>query len=114
MSPKDMGLLTERLKRALKNRVVPVATIQPTMKTVEPPIQKAPDVVDDIDDDDDDEYVSAEEGHHNISNVSRNSSHEDSRQRSSNGSHCESENYESDGTENIPSTDENLLDKGFR
>jgi len=30
ISEKDMGLLKERLKRASKNRVVRVATIQPT------------------------------------------------------------------------------------
>ncbi|XP_026810117.1 LOW QUALITY PROTEIN: protein mini spindles-like [Rhopalosiphum maidis] len=44
ISEKDMGLLKERLKRASKNRVVPVATIQPTMKIVLPPIQHVSDI----------------------------------------------------------------------
>lgn len=105
-----MGVLKERLKRASKNRVVPVASIQPNMKTIEPPVQEVSDAEDDVYD----EYISADEEHNDMSNVSKESSHEDSPQRSSNNSHSESENYKSDGTEITPSNNESLLDKKSR
>lgn len=52
-----MGLLRERLKRASKNRVVPVATVQPTIKQVAPPVQQVPQTNEIVDDD----YNSADE-----------------------------------------------------
>lgn len=75
-----MGLLRERLKRASKNRVVPVATVQPTIKMVAPPVQQIPNSEDNVDD----EY--SDEEHNATFNVSQESNHESSPQRYSNDS----------------------------
>lgn len=82
-----MGLLRERLKRASKNRVVPVATVQPTIKVVVPPVQQVP-VAEEIVDD---EYNSDEE-HNTTFNISQESNHEPSPQRYSNDSPSRSSN----------------------
>jgi len=77
-----MGLLRERLKRASKNRAVPVATVQPTIKMVVPPVQQVPETEDIVDD----EYNSDEEEHNTTFNISQESNHTSSPQRYSNDS----------------------------
>lgn len=78
-----MGLLRERLKRASKNRVVPVATVQPTIKMVVPPVQQVVPVGEDIVEDN---YNSDDEEHNATFNISHESNHEQSPQRYSNDS----------------------------
>lgn len=95
-----MGLLRERLKRASKNRAVPVATVQPTIKMVVPPIQSIPATEDNVDD----EYNSDEEEHNTTFNVSHESNHETSPQRYSNESPSRSTNTLSYRTGSVPTT----------
>lgn len=84
-----MGLLRERLKRASKNRTVPVATVQPTIKMVVPPVhQRVPDQEEVVDDD----YNSGDEEHNATFNVSQESNHEQSPPRYSNDSPSRSAN----------------------
>ncbi|XP_029345564.1 protein mini spindles isoform X2 [Acyrthosiphon pisum] len=99
ISEKDMGLLKERLKRASKNRVVPVATIQPTMKIVLPPVQHVTNVgiVDG------EEYTSDCEENNAILNVSQESNQEQNPQRNVNNSPSSSANS-SCTSETIPTT----------
>lgn len=107
-----MGLLRERLKRASKNRIVPVATVQPTIKMVIPPVKQIPDSEDIVDD----EYNSDDE-HNATFNVSQDSNHESSPQRYSNDSPSRStSNVLSYRTGSIPVTVENssALRMGFR
>lgn len=94
-----MGLLKERLKRASKNRVVPVATIQPTMKIVLPPVQHVTNVEGDIVDGE--EYTSDCEENNVILNVSQESYHEQNPQRNNN-SPSSSANSSSYASETIP------------
>lgn len=89
ISEKDMGLLKERLKRASKNRVVPVATIHPTMKIVVPPIQHVPDIEEDIADG---EYTFDCEENNALHNVSQESNMEQNPQGNENNSPLSSEN----------------------
>lgn len=113
ISEKDMGLLRERLKRASKNRVVPVATVQPTIKMVVPPVQQVqPDPEDIVND----EYNSDEEEHNATFNVSQESNHVPSPQRYSNDSPSRSSSTLSYRTGSIPTTIENssALRMGFR
>jgi cytoskeleton-associated protein 5 len=111
ISEKDMGLLRERLKRASKNRVVPVATVQPTIKMVVPPVQPIPATDDNVD-----EYNSDEEEHNTTFNVSHESNHEASPQRYSNESPSRSANTLSYQTGSIPTTinSSSTLRIGFR
>jgi len=95
-----MGLLRERLKRASKNRAVPVATVQPTIKMVVPPVQQVPDTEDIVDD----EYNSDEEEHNTTFNVSQESNHTSSPQRYSNDSPSRSASTLSYRMGNIPTT----------
>jgi len=97
-----MGLLKERLKRASKNRVVPVATIQPTMKIVSPPIKQVTDVEEDIVDDE--EYTSDCEEKNAILNVSQGSNHEQNFQGNVNNSPFGSANSSLCTSETIPTT----------
>lgn len=110
ISEKDMGLLRERLKRASKNRVVPVATVQPTIKMVLPPVQQVPDPEDIVND----EYNSDDENNATF-NVSQESNHEQSPQRYSNDSPSRSSTL-SYRTGSIPTNIENssTLRMGFR
>lgn len=112
ISEKDMGLLRERLKRASKNRVVPVATVQPTIKMVVPPVQQVADLLN-LEDDD---YNSGDEEHNATFNVSRESNQEPSPPRYSNDSPSRSANTLSYRTGNIPTTNEHspTLRMGFR
>lgn len=96
-----MGLLRERLKRASKNRVVPVATVQPTIKMVVPPVQQIPNSEDNVN-----EY-SDEEEHNTTFNISQESNHESSPQRYSNDSPSRSASNILYRTGNISSTVEN-------
>lgn len=107
-----MGLLRERLKRASKNRTVPVATVQPTIKMVVPPVQQIP-VSESIVND---EYNSEEEEHNATFNVSHESDHESSPQRYSNDSPSRSASNLSYRTGSIPTTIEHssALRMGFR
>lgn len=82
-----MGLLKERLKRASKNRVVPVATIQPTMKIVIPPIQRVSDIENGVID-----STSDSEENNAMINVSLESNHEQNPQGNENNSPNNSEN----------------------
>jgi len=105
-----MGLLRERLKRASKNRAVPVATVQPTIKMVIPPVQQLPDTEEIVDN----EYNSDEE-HNATFNISQESNHEQSPQRYSNDSPSRSSSTLSYRTGSIPTTIENsTLRLGFR
>lgn len=106
-----MGLLRERLKRASKNRVVPVATVQPTIKMVLPPVQQVPDPEDIVND----VYNSDDENNATF-NVSQESNHEPSPQRYSNDSPSRSSSTLSYRTGSIPTTIENssALRIGFR
>jgi len=101
ISEKDMGLLKERLKRASKNRVVPVATIQPTMKTVLPPFQHVTNVEEDIVDGE--EYTSEYEENNAVLNVSHESYHEQNPQQNVKNSPSSSANT-SCTSETIPTT----------
>lgn len=105
-----MGLLRERLKRASKNRTVPVATVQPTIKIVVPPVQQVPTTQDIVD-----EYNSDEE-HNATFNVLNDSNHESSPQRYTNDSPSRSTNTLSYRTGSIPTTTEHTpnLRMGFR
>lgn len=107
-----MGLLRERLKRASKNRVVPVATVQPTIKMVVPPVQQVPYTEDIVDD----EYNSDEEEHNATFNVSHESNHMPSPQRYSNDSPSRPASTPSYRTGGIPTAVENssTLRMGFR
>lgn len=96
-----MGLLKERLKRASKNRVVPVATIQPTMKIVLPPVQHVTNVEEDIVDGK--EYTSDCEENNAILNISQESYHKQNPQRNINNSPSSSANS-SYTSETIPTT----------
>lgn len=106
-----MGLLRERLKRASKNRAVPVATVQPTIKMVVPPVQQVHETEDVVDD----EYNSDEE-HNTTFNVSQESNHTSSPQRYSNDSPSRSASTLSYRTGSIPTTIEHssALRMGFR
>lgn len=112
ISEKDMGLLRERLKRASKNRAVPVATVQPTIKMVVPPVQQVPETEDIVDD----EYNSDEEEHNTTFNISQESNHTSSPQRYSNDSPSRSASTLSYRTGSIPTTIEHssALRMGFR
>ncbi|XP_008189868.1 protein mini spindles isoform X2 [Acyrthosiphon pisum] len=112
ISEKDMGLLRERLKRASKNRAVPVATVQPTIKMVVPPVHQVPDTEDIIND----EYNSDEEEHNATFNVSQESNHTSSPQRYSNDSPSRSASTLSYRTGSIPTAIEHssALRMGFR
>jgi len=101
ISEKDMGLLKERLKRASKNRVVPVATIQPTMKIVLPPVQHVTNVEEGIVDGEDN--TSDCEENNAILNVSQESNHEQN-PRNVNNSPSSSANSSSCTSETIPTT----------
>lgn len=107
-----MGLLRERLKRASKNRVVPVATVQPTIKMVAPPVQQISDPQNVIGD----EYNSDDEEQNATFNVSRESNHEQSPQRYSNESPSRSASTLSYRSGSISTTVENssTLRMGFR
>lgn len=107
-----MGLLRERLKRASKNRAVPVATVQPTIKMVIPPVQQIPATENIVND----EYNSDEEEHNATFNVSHESNHEASPQRYSNDSPSRSANTLSYRTGSIPTTADpsSTLRMGFR
>jgi len=94
-----MGLLRERLKRASKNRVIPVATIQPTMKVVIPPVQHVSDTENDIID-----GTSDYEENNAVLNISQESNHERNRQRNEKNSPTNSENSFSCTSEIIPSS----------
>lgn len=107
ISEKDMGLLKERLKRASKNRVVPVATIQPTMKIVLPPVQHVTNVEEDIVDGE--EYTSDCEENNAILNISQESYHEQNPQKNINNSPSSSANSSSYTSETIPTTIEHSL-----
>lgn len=106
-----MGLLRERLKRASKNRTVPVATVQPTIKKIEPIVQQIPSMplADNVD-----EYNSDPEEHDATFNVSHESNQESSPQRYSNDSPSRSASAYRTG--NIPTTFEHssALRMGFR
>lgn len=102
ISEKDMGLLKERLKRASKNRVVPVATIQPTMKIVSPPIKQVTDVEEDYVDGE--EYTSDCEEKNAILNVSQGSNHEQNFQGNVINSPSGSTNSSLCTSETIPTT----------
>lgn len=107
-----MGLLRERLKRASKNRAVPVATVQPTIKMVVPPVQQIPSATEDIVDD---EYNSDEEEHNTTFNVSHESNHEASPQRYSNDSPSRSANTLLYRMGSTPAIDQSsTLRMGFR
>lgn len=99
ISEKDMGLLRERLKRASKNRVVPVATIQPTMKVVIPPVQHVSDTENDNID-----GTSDYEENNAVLNNSQESNHERNRQRNDKNSPTNSENSFSCTSEILPSS----------
>ncbi|XP_050528781.1 protein mini spindles-like isoform X2 [Daktulosphaira vitifoliae] len=101
ISEKDMGLLRERLKRASKNRVVPVATVQPTIKQVAPPIQQIPQTNENVDDD----YISADEERNTTFNVSLESNHNQNPLRYSNNSPLKSENSVSYRSGNVATAD---------
>lgn len=107
-----MGLLRERLKRASKNRTVPVATVQPTIKKSEP-VQQIPSMplTDNVD-----EYNSDQEEHDVTFNVSHESNQELSPQRYSNDSPSRSASALSYRTGSIPTTYEHSssLRMGFR
>lgn len=105
-----MGLLRERLKRASKNRTVPVATVQPTIKIVVPPVQQVPTTEDIVD-----EYNSDEE-HNATFNVLNDSNHESSPQRYTKDSPSRSTSTLSYRTGSIPTTTEHSpnLRMGFR
>lgn len=107
-----MGLLRERLKRASKNRTVPVATVQPTIKMVVPPVQQIPNTDDIVDD----QYNSDEEEHNATFNVSHESPQAPSPQRYSNDSHSRPSSTLSYRSGNIPTTTElpSTLRMGFR
>lgn len=101
MSEKDMGLLRERLKRASKNRVVPVATVQPTIKTAVPPPQQVSNTENNVDED----LNSDEEEHNATFNISFESNHELSPQRYASDSPSRNANslsYRSTTTEHSP------------
>jgi len=110
-----MGLLRERLKRASKNRAVPVATVQPTIKMVVPPVQQVPDPQNVINDDD--EYNSDDEQQNATFNISsQGSTHEQSPHRYSNDSPSRSASTMSYRTGSTSTTVENssTLRMGFR
>lgn len=65
-----MDLLKERLRRASMNEVVPVATVQPTIKMSISPIQKVLDTEDTVNSD--------SENYNNMSNVLEESNYEQS------------------------------------
>jgi len=108
-----MGLLRERLKRASKNRAVPVATVQPTIKMVVPPVQQVVPTSQNVVDD---EYYSDDEQQNATFNISQGSNHEQSPQRYSNDSPSRSTSTLSYRTGSIPTTVENssTLRMGFR
>jgi len=114
ISEKDMGLLKERLKRASKNRIVPVATIQPTMKIVLPPVQHVTNVEEGIVDGE--EYTSDSEENNAILNVSQESNHEQNLQGNVNNSLSSSANSSSCTSETIPTSIEHspTLEMKFR
>jgi len=97
-----MGLLKERLKRASKNRVVPVATIQPTMKIVLPPVQYVTNIEEGIVNGE--EYTSDCEENNAILNVSQESNHEQNPQGNVNNSPSSSGNSSFCTSETIPTT----------
>lgn len=97
-----MGLLKERLKRASKNRVVPVATIHPTMKIVLPPVQHVTDVEEGMVDGE--EYNSDCEENNAVLNISQESNHEQNLQVNINNSPSSSANSSSRTSETIPTT----------
>lgn len=107
-----MGLLRERLKRASKNRVVPVATVQPTIKMVVPPVQQVPNNDDIVDD----QYNSDEEEHNTTFNVSQESQQDPSPPRYSNDSPSRPASTLLYRSGNIPTTTElpSTLQMGFR
>jgi len=97
-----MGLLKERLKRASKNRVVPVATIQPTMKIVSPPVKQVTDIEEDIVDGE--EYTSDCEEKNATLNISQGSNHELNSQENVNNSPFDSVNSSLCTSETVPTT----------
>jgi len=96
-----MGLLKERLKRASKNRVVPVATIQPTMKIVVSPVQHESDIEERIVDN---EYTSDREENNTTTRVLQESNHERNPLGNENNSPSSSPNSSLCTSENIPTT----------
>lgn len=105
-----MDLLRERIKRASKNRVVPIATFQPTTKLVMPPIQQVHEVEEVVND----EYNFDSDENNIFLNVSQESNHEKSLQNYSNSSPPESENNMLNKTEDIFIEHSSSLDVGFR
>lgn len=89
--------MKERIKRASKNQVVPKSTLQPTTKSVMPPIQlvhKVEEVVNE-------EYTFDSDENNVILNTSQESNHERSPLNCSNDSPPESEINTSNKTEDI-------------
>ena len=97
-----MGLLKERLKRASKNRVVPIATIQPTMKIVIPSAQHVPDLEEGFVDGE--ECTSDFEENNAILNVSQETNQEQNPQGNVSNSLSSSANSSLCTSETIPST----------